>query len=170
MTESTASAIMSLIGSASHCRSACSAPHFLSAARLRIVSCPPLTLRPGGSGLPSRSSSSFLTTASSAGSSFLTAPFLPFAGDAAAFFLPRVALVGDAGSSSASAAGSSSFFFFSSSAANASGSGLASGSHEDTVWIPSKSASSANRNSPSFCVVGTFCLCVSFAVLRLVYS
>mmetsp|Transcript_1604 Transcript_1604/g.7130 ORF Transcript_1604/g.7130 Transcript_1604/m.7130 type:complete len:256 (+) Transcript_1604:434-1201(+) len=128
MTESTASAIMSFIGSASHWSKACSAPYFLVSGRFKIVSCPPLTLSPGGSGLLSRASS-FLTTVSSAGSSFFTAPFLPFAGDVAAFFLPRVAFVGDAGASSAASPGVISSNFFGSGSA----SGAASGSHEDTV-------------------------------------
>ena len=43
MTESTASAIISVIGSASPLQKRVFHPHFLSAARLRIVSCPPFT-------------------------------------------------------------------------------------------------------------------------------
>mmetsp|Transcript_9986 Transcript_9986/g.41924 ORF Transcript_9986/g.41924 Transcript_9986/m.41924 type:complete len:292 (-) Transcript_9986:1278-2153(-) len=150
ITESTASAIMSVSGSLDHSTSACATPVLPDAARLTIVSAPPFTDKPSGSGSPaSAASSSAFTASSSAGSSFTASAFafLPRLGDA------RVARAfGDAGGLPFDPSLSLSLC------------------REVTVWIPSKSASSAKRRSVRGVSVGIICRCFTAAVASLVYS
>mmetsp|Transcript_632 Transcript_632/g.2444 ORF Transcript_632/g.2444 Transcript_632/m.2444 type:complete len:347 (-) Transcript_632:1291-2331(-) len=150
ITESTASAIMSVSGSLDHSINACSTPVLPVAFRFTIVRAPALTLRPSGSAkfsfvsTPNSSlTPSSVLTSTSAGSSFFTF-FLPEAFGCVVGNPPPVApsLV-DPPPAPPSVV---------------------------TVWIPSKSASNANLKSPSGFDVGIICRCVTAAVLSFVYS